>query len=125
MMEFKSKIMVKIIYEPWKTLVIHDCTQYSLEDLKNLSNILSQGFGGVIALSWANGILLSVTPVDGKWVDDEKKEGRIHWENVSFAEMSKFQNHLTTSMGNIPIIDFSKHPLYNALSKWIKKKTAE
>ena len=114
--------MVKILYEPWKTLIIHDCTEYTLEDFKNLSNILSQAMGGIIVLGWANGVLLSGTPITAEWADDEKKEGRIHWENVSFALMPKYQNQLITSMGSIPVIDFSKHSLFDVLSQWIKKK---
>jgi len=50
-----DKEMVKIIYEPWKTIVVHEIVQYDVKMLIHLHGLGVQSGQLGRPINWANG----------------------------------------------------------------------
>ncbi len=116
--------MVEIVYQPWKTIVIHEVFPYSIEMLVNLQGlgVPSGQLGSPIY--WANGIaLVHINLANAEEVLKEYLQGTIHWRNLFFAYMPKFQSITMIPEGNvrIPFIDVSNIKKYIEVAEWLKK----
>lgn len=116
--------MVKIIYEPWKTIVIHEIVQYDLQMLVHLHGLGVQSGQLGRPINWANGIAFMhrvMPPTDE--VIKEQIQGKIHWSSLTFAFMPKHQPLITIPEGKIriPILDLSDNRVFRDLAEWIKK----
>ncbi len=117
--------MIEIVYQPWKKIVVHEIFKHKLEDLVKLHSLGVEPGGLAEPLLWADGIVFSrSTLLDTKDVIKEKLEGVIHWTSVEWAEMPEFREVIIIeeTRVKVPIINASGHPVYDAVSKWLKEK---
>lgn len=119
----KVREMVKVIYAPWKEIVIHEFVEHNLDDFLKLRCIgITSGALGK-PLLWIDGIALDrIGMRETESVIREKLEGKLHWSSLSFATMPKYKPMITVREGNIriPIIDVSDNSYFQAVVKWLK-----
>jgi hypothetical protein len=115
--------MVKIMYEPSNTLVIHDVVKVQLDDLLR-ERIMP---AGTMPLYWCTGILFSFqSPPMVEEIVKEYINGKIHWMEVHYTEMKEYSEVLSLDDQHyggtmkIRVIDTSKSPLHNDFIKWLK-----
>jgi hypothetical protein len=116
--------MVKVVYQPWEKIVIHEIVKYALDDLVKLQSLGVEPGGLADPLLWAGGIVFSSsTMVDTKDVIREKLEGVVHWSSVEWALMPEFKEVIIIKETNvkIPVINVSTHSIYKTVSKWLKE----
>lgn len=116
--------MVEVVYEPWKKIVIHEIVRYALDDLVKLQSLGVEPGGLGDPLLWVGGIVFSSsTMLETKDVIKEKLEGAVHWSSVEWALMPEFKDVIVLKETNVkvPIINVSAHPIYKAVSKWLKE----
>ena len=116
--------MVEIIYEPWKTIVIHEIVQHDFQMFINLHSLGVQSGQLGRPLHWANGVAFdhsAMQPADE--VVREQIHGKIHWSSVAFTFMPKYQQLIVVSEENIriPVIDLSGNEIFSEIAEWIKK----
>ncbi len=117
--------MVKIIYEPYHTVVIHEIVQYDLNMLVHLHGLGVQSGQLGRPINWANGVAFthrSMPPTDD--IIKEQIKGKIHWSSLSFAFMPKHKQMIEIPEGKIriPILNLSDNELFRELAEWIKKR---
>jgi len=116
--------MVKVVYQPWEKIVIHEIVKYALDDLVKLQSLGVEPGGLADPLLWAGGIVFSsTTMLDTKDVIKEKLEGVVHWSSVEWAPMPEFKEVIIIKETNvkIPVINVSTHSIYKTVSKWLKE----
>jgi len=116
--------MVKVVYQPWEKIVIHEIVKYALDDLVKLQSLGVEPGGLADPLLWAGGIVFSSsTMLDTKDVIKEKLEGVVHWSSVEWALMPEFKEVIIIKETNvkIPVINVSTHSIYKTVSKWLKE----
>ncbi len=116
--------MVEIVYEPWKTIIIHEIFQYNIEMLVNLQalGVPSGQLGSPIY--WSNGIAyVHLNMPTTEEIQKEYLQGRIHWRNLFFASMPKYQSVILIPEGNvrIPVLDLSENDTSRSITTWLKK----
>ena len=116
--------MVKIIFEPWKTVIIHEIVQYDLQMLIHLHGLGAQSGQLGSPISWANGIAFEhhvMPPTDE--IIKEQIQGKIHWSHLAFAFMPRYQQVITIPDGNvrIPILDLSDNEIFRDVAEWVKE----
>ena len=119
--------MVKITYQPWEEIVIHEVVEYSLPALLEI-----QSFGvppGSLgrSLMWANGIAFTYAAMPAS--DDvvaEQMKGRMHWASVVFVPMPTYESAVLMQEMNvrIPIADVSSNPTLYAVARWLRDRAA-
>jgi len=119
--------MVKITYQPWEEIVIHEIVEYPLAALLEM-----QSFGvppGAMgrSLMWAGGIAFAYVamPASDDVVADQLK-GRMHWASVVFAAMPTYENAvlLQETGVRIPVVDVSGNPTLYAVARWLREHAA-
>lgn len=117
--------MVKITYQPWEEIVIHEAVEYSLAALLEM-----QSFGvppGSLgrSLMWANGVAFTygAMPASEDAVAEQLK-GRMHWASVVFATMPNYESAVLIQEMNIriPITDVSGNPTLYAVARWLRER---
>ena len=117
--------MVKFIYEPWKTVVIHEIVQYDIQTLVQLQALGVQAGQLGRSLNWANGIAFRHEPMPPTdEVIKEQIQGSIHWPHLAFAVMPKYQPAFVIQKGKvtIPVVDLSENEIFRDMAEWIKKR---
>ena len=116
--------MVKVVYQPWEKIVIHEIVRYALDALVKLQSLGVEPGGLGEPLLWAEGIVFSSsTMLETKDIIKEKLEGVAHWSSVEWALMPEFKEVITIKETNVkvPILNVSAHPIYKTVSKWLKE----
>ena len=117
--------MIKIIYEPFKEVVIKEYIRFEkIEDLIYIFAQLRAG-GAPVSLSWANGLVFVYSPLppESDQVMDEFLKGRLYWTNVSFAEMPDYKPLVETKEKiQVPVINVSSNPLIRQVAEWLKQQ---
>ena len=116
--------MVKVVYQPWEKIVIHEIVKYALDALVKLQSLGVEPGGLGEPLLWAEGIVFSSsTMLETKDVIKEKLEGVAHWSSVEWALMPEFKEVIIIKETNVkvPILNVSAHPIYKTVSKWLKE----
>lgn len=116
--------MVEIIYEPWKTIVIHEIVQYDLQASIQLQSLGVQSGQTGRPVYWVNGVAFVHRPMPStEEVIKENMQGKIHWSSLIFAFMPKYQQLFTIPDGNIkiPILNLSDNGIFKDVADWIKK----
>jgi hypothetical protein len=116
---------VSIRYEPFKEIVIMQCTKFeATEDLARFTGIVAGG--KTAGMYWAEGVAFIYFPLH---VDTEIaakaliENKRVYWTFVSYALMPKYNNRLETKEKLIiPILDMSSNPLFRKVSQWLKSR---
>lgn len=115
--------MVDVVYKPWKAVVFHEIVRSTIENLVHFQalGVRSDQMGRPI--HWVDGIALVFTQMpQTDEIVKEQLEGRIHWSQLAFAEMPRYQPVMTTSDGKIqvPIANVSHSEVFKDLAQWIK-----
>lgn len=116
--------MVEIIYEPWKTIIIHEIVQYDLQMLVHLHGLGVESGQLGSPINWANGVAfehVNIPPTDE--IIKEQIQGKIHWSTLSFAFMPKYQQLIMVPEGNvrIPVLELSDNEIFRDMAEWIKE----
>lgn len=117
-----------IRHEPFKEVVIMECTQFPTpDDLARFANI-SVG-GRPTGVYWADGVAFVYYPIPiatrtaAKHLIEEK---RVYWAFVSYSLMPKYQSRIETKERLIvPVIDMSTSPLFQKVARWLKEHQIE
>lgn len=119
--------MVKITYQPWEEIIIHEAVEYPLSALLEM-----QSFGvppGALgrSLMWANGVAFTYAAVPAS--DDiiaEQLKGKMHWATVAFAVMPTYETAVLLQEMNtrIPVADVSGNPTLYAVGRWLRERAA-
>ncbi len=119
-------IEMKIIYEPFKEIVIKDCVKF--ENVKDLIYSFAQlrAVGQPVSLNWAEGVVFihfAMEPTTDELVEEFLK-GRLYYIGVNFALMDKYESVVTykSRQGEIavPVINVSSSQMLSELAKWLK-----
>ena len=120
--------LVKVTFEPWKEVVIHETIKYSLPDMIKLCSLGVQPGGLTNPLSWAEGIVFRFTamPMNDE-VTRELLQGKVHWNVVEWATMPEYKNVIPIGDINakIPIIDVSSTAVLCEIAKALKEKSSK
>jgi hypothetical protein len=115
--------VIKITFSPATELIVHEAVEMTRDDLL-LERITP---AGNMPLYWCGGVLFSFSSLP--MTDDIVKEylhGKIHWLEVHFARMEKYQPVITfepeeyKSTMNVRIIDTTSSDLHKEFIKWLK-----
>lgn len=119
--------MVKITYQPWEEIVIHEVVEYPLAALLEMQSFgVPQGSMGR-SLMWANGIAFAYVAMPASEdVVGEQLKGRMHWGSVVFARMPTYEAAvLLQGMSiRIPVADVSDNPTLYAVARWLHENAA-
>ena len=118
--------MVKVVYQPWKEVIIHESIRYVLDDLVKIRCLGVQPGGLGRQLVWAEGVAFSpagMPPTED--VIKEQLQGRVHWAAVEWASMPQYQNVIDVKEAKIrvPIINVSTNPILRSVAEWLKSQT--
>ena len=115
--------MVKISYAPIKELIVHEAVKIDHEDL--LRERITPA--GNMPLYWCDGVLFSFTSIPmTKDLVREYLEGKIHWMEVHYTDMKKYEpvielnDEQYKAIMKIRVIDTSKSGLHAEFIKWLK-----
>ncbi len=118
--------MVKVVYQPIVTLVVHDIAKVPLDDL--LRERITPG--ATLPLYWCNGVLFSFAspPMVDEMVKDYV-DGKIHWMEVHYLEMKQYKpvielndEHYNGTV-KVRIIDTGGSQLHKDFISWLKSNS--
>jgi hypothetical protein len=117
--------MVKVIYEPFKEIVIKEYVHY--EKIGDLLYPLAQlrVTGTPVALNWANGVLLFASPMEPNTdqLAEEFLKGRMYFATVVYSIMPEYKPILETREKiQVPIINASSNPIIREIAEWLIKQ---
>ncbi len=119
--------MVKITYQPWEEIVIHETVEYPLAALLEMQSFGAPPGSMGRSLMWANGIAFAYAamPVSDD-VAAEQLKGRMHWASVVFATMPAYESVILLEETSIrvPVVDVSGNPTLYAVARWLRDHTA-
>lgn len=115
--------MVKVIFKPWKEIVIHEDIEYKLRDLVK-RRVLGLRLGSVTPpLVWTEGVVFgrnAMPPTDD--IIKEQLQGVIHFSSVEWAIMPKYRSPLKLGGATVPVIKVSENVSLSAVAKELKKR---
>jgi hypothetical protein len=119
--------MVKITYQPWEEIVIHEVVEYPLAALLEMQSFGAPPGSMGRSLMWTNGIAFAYAamPVSDNVVAEQLK-GRMHWASVVFAKMPAYETAaLLQETGiRVPVVDVGGNPTLYAVARWLRDHAA-
>ncbi len=117
--------MIKIIYDPFKEIVIKEVVRY--EKIDDLLYPLAQlrASGAPVALNWANGVVFVFNPIptDTDQLIEEYVQGRMYWASVAFAIMPEYKPIVETKeRAQVPVINGSSNHIFGQVAEWLKQQ---
>jgi hypothetical protein len=119
--------MVKITYQPWEEIVIHEVVEYPLAGLLEMQSYGAPPGSMGRSLMWANGVAFAyATMAVSEDVAAEQLKGRMHWASVAFATMPAFESAVLLQETGIrvPVVDVSGNPTLYAVARWLRDHAA-
>jgi hypothetical protein len=119
--------MIKIKYQPWKELVLHEIIEYEADELFKffVTGAKASQAGVIPSLGWAGGVVFSHSPLpDTEEVVQEKLNGTIHYSSVIFAVYPEYRPEINVDMsGNRFPIRLTKivNPVLLELAKYLRE----
>jgi hypothetical protein len=116
---------VTIKYEPFKEIVVMECTKFPTpDDLARFTNIIA---GGKMAgLYWTDGVTFLYFPLSVNTELTAKaliEEGKVYWAFLSYAPMPEFKPVIETKEKiQVPVLNMSTNPLFQKVAAWLKKQ---
>jgi len=112
-------------YEPFKEIVIMECTKFSTpDDLARFANVAAGG--KPTGLYWAGGVafvyypLPTTTEIAAKALIEEK---RVYWAFLSYTLMPEYRSIIETKERiMVPVIDMSPSSLFQKVARWLKEQ---
>lgn len=119
----ESKATIR--YEPFKEVVIMECTGFRTpDDLARFTNIVAGGKPS--GIYWAEGMAFIYFPLSITTEAAAKalvEEGKVFWTFVSYAVMPEYRPIIETKEKiMVPVIDMSTNPLFRKVAKWLKER---
>lgn len=118
--------MVEIEYSPIKKIVIHEAIKYNLDEFISLKVQPVPPDFPAMPLRWIDGIVFEFgpTPLTPELVNDQAKNGIVHWGIVEWSEMPGFQNNLVNTATGITrrVIDGSSNTAVVDVIRWLKNQ---
>lgn len=115
--------MVKVSFEPWEEIVIHEVIEHKIRDLVRL-RILGLREGSLAQpLLWAEGVVFArnvMPPTED--VVKEKLRGVIHFSAVEWATMPIYRSALKSKGVTVPVLNVSKNRALREVAKELKKR---
>jgi len=116
---------VVVRYEPFKEVVIMECTRFSTpDDLARFANVATGG--KPTGIYWAGGVaflyypLSTSTEVAARAVVEDK---RAYWAFVTYALMPEYRPIIETKERiMVPVVDMSSSPLFQKVAQWLKEQ---
>jgi len=117
--------VVKITYQPWEEIVIHEAIEYSLPALLEIQSFGAPPGSLGRSMMWANGVAFAYAPMPAS--DDvvaEQLKGRMHWASVVYAMMPTYESSIFLQEMNlrIPVADVSGNPILYAVARWLRER---
>ena len=117
--------MVRVVFQPWEEVVVHESIEYSLEDLVKMRSLGVPAGDLGQRLLWAEGVAFShssMPPTDD--VVKEQLQGKVHWSAVEWALMPQYQNVIIIRETNVrvPIIDVSSNSILRTVAEWLRSQ---
>jgi hypothetical protein len=118
---------MEIAFDPWKKVVIHELVEFKLQDfLRQIEPQVYSSAGSIPVLFWCNGVLYFATPMpESELSAEQMMEGVIHFSNVTFALMPRYQPQLREGRVTVNVMDVSASSVHQALTNWMKTKGVE
>ena len=118
--------MVRITYQPWEEIIIHEAVEYPLAALLEMQSLgVPPGSLGR-SLMWANGVAFAygAMPVSDDVIAEQLK-GKMHWSSVIYAMMPTHESAAMLQEMNvrIPVADVSGNPTLYAVARWLRERT--
>jgi len=115
-------------YEPFKEVVVMECTRFSTpDDLARFVNIAAGGKPS--GIYWSDEVAFIYFPVPTSTETAAKsviEQKRVYWAFLSYALMPQYKPKIGTKEGIIvPVIDMSTSPLFQKVARWLKKQKPE
>ena len=112
-------------YEPFKEVVIMECTKFSTpDDLARFANVAAGG--KPTGLYWAGGVafvyypLPTTTEIAAKALIEDK---RVYWAFLSYTLMPEYRSIIETKERiMVPVVDMSPSPLFQKVARWLKEQ---
>lgn len=118
--------MVEIQYSPIRKIVIHEVIKSHLEEFTSLKTQPVHPQMQVPPLRWIDGIVFDFSgmPPTPELINEQARDGVIHWSIVEWAEMPQFQNNLTnpTTGTSRRIIDGSNNTAVRDAIRWLSSQ---
>ncbi len=117
--------MVRVTYKPFEEIIIHDIVKYSLEDFITMNSLGAQTGGLGRPLNWVDGVAFIQAPMPPTdEIIKDQLEGKIHWAQLAFAIMPKFQSYILVKEGQIriPVIDLGDNEIFRDVIAWLKER---
>ena len=119
--------MVRITYQPWEEIVVHEAVEYSLAALLEMQTFGVPPGGLGRSLMWANGVAFTYAAMPASdHVVEEQLKGRMHWASVAFAVMPAYESAVLLQEMNVrvPVADVSGNPTLYAVARWLRERAA-
>ena len=118
----------KVRYEPFKEIVVMECTRFSTpDDLARFVNIAAGGKPS--GIYWADGMAFIYFPMPTSTETSAKaliEEKRVYWAFLSYSQMPEYKSKIGTKEGIIvPVLDMSTSPLFQRVARWLKEQKPE
>lgn len=115
--------MVKVIFESWKKIIIHEAIRYSLDDLLAMRVMGLREGTTAPPLLWAQEVIFDrVVMPPTEDVIREQLLGKIHYSSIEWAAMAEFVNFKKVKGVEIPIINVSLNPTLREVAKALKER---
>lgn len=116
-----------IRYEPFKEIVIMECTAFKTPDaLARFTNIVAGGKPS--GVYWAEGVAFIYFPLSISTEAAAKalvEERKVFWTFVSYAVMPQYKPIIETKEKiMVPVIDMSTNPMFMKVAGWLKKRVS-
>jgi hypothetical protein len=115
--------MVKIIYAPWKEIIIHEAIEHSFDEFISIQSVGVPTGGLARPLVWAEGVVfMKIAMPPSPEMIKENLEGRIHLSAVGWAVMPQYKNiiEIKETKVRIPVINVSSNAVLTEVAKWLK-----
>src|SRR5713226_5023923 len=112
--------MVEIAHEPLKRVVVRELVKYdNAQQLVNSLAIIMK-MGQPILLNWCDGIVFVSQPIPPPEMPEEYAKGELYIASISYAPMPEFVHNVRSTNMEMPVIDVSRSPLSQELTKFLK-----
>ena len=114
---------MKVTFKPWKEVVIHETSKYTLSDLIARSSLGIEPGGLATPLNWAEGVAFRhvAMPMTDE-ITSELLQGKVHWDSVEWALMPEYKHVILIADINakMPIINVSADSVLCEVAKALK-----
>jgi hypothetical protein len=123
----RLSVLVKITFQPWDEVVVHEAVEYPLAALLEMQSFGVPPGGVGRSLMWANGVAFAYVAMPASEdIVAEQLKGRMHWASVAYALMPRYESVVLLQETNVrvPVVDVSVNPGLYAVARWLRERAA-